>query len=563
MDQIKKLLDALTLRQRIIIVLTAVGIGVSLWALTAWNRERNFKPLYTSLSAEDAGAIVERLKADKVEFRLEEPGTVSVPADRVAELRLQMASAGVPKTGRIGFELFDQTNFGLTEFAEQVNYRRAMEGELERSIGSLSEVERARVHISLPKNSVFVESRQEAKASVIVKLRPGRSLSAQNGAAICHLVSSAVDRLTPEAVTVLDSNGSLLVRPRKQGDAGGVDPPEANLDYRKSLERDLTGKVSETLEPLLGSGNFHAGVSVECDFAAGEQSEETYDPAKSVMLASQKTEDVSANGLGGGTPGTASTLPRPTIRSTSSGTNTTRRTENITYQSSRFVRHLKIPQGVIKRISVAVLVNQKVRWNGTGKSAKRVFEPPPKETLDRIRTLVSAAAGLSNDRGDQLTVESLPFESLLLIEPPAGPAPPVYHQPGWWPPAFLPALLAIAPLPVWIGVTAGVVLTLAGGLYWFLRKRTRRRKATLDEKAKLQAAADDRLSDPGKAMEDQLAAREHEAARLEEEALKSLALPPPETKKSQILAKHIREGAHKDPAAMAQLVRTWMNDMER
>jgi flagellar M-ring protein FliF len=564
MEQLKKLLAALTLRQRIIIAATAAAIGISLWTLTNWNRERNFKPLYTSLSSEDAGAIVERLKAENVEFRLEEPGTVKVPAERVAELRLNMASAGVPKTGRIGFELFDQTNFGLTEFAEQVNYRRAIEGELERSIGSLAEVERARVHISLPKDSVFLESRQEAKASVVVKLRPGKTLSTQNGASICHLVSSAVDRLAPEAVTVLDSNGTLLVRPKKQREDDGAEPPEVNLDYRKSLERDLTGKVEATLEPLLGTGNFHAGVSVDCDFAAGEQSEETYDPAKSVMLTSQKTEDVSTNGLTGGTPGTSSTLPRPAVRAASSGTNTTRRSENITYQSSRFVRHLKIPQGVVRRISVAVLVNQKVRWTGTGKTAKRFFEPPPQETMDRIRTLVSAAAGLSDDRGDKLTVESLPFESLMLLEPPPPPAPPVFHQTGWWPPAFLPALLKIAPLPVWIGMAAGVVLILAAAIFLLLRRRRKLQKATLEEKAKLDAAkAAGTGLDSAQAMQNELIAHQHESARLAEEALKSLALPPPETKKSQVLTKHIREVTHKDPAGMAQLIRTWVNETER
>src|SRR5258708_32459639 len=157
-----------------------------------------------------------KLKADGMEYRVDDTGTgIRIPSDKVAEVRLERASGGLPKTGRIGFELFDKNSFGLTEFAEQVNYRRAIEGELKRSIGALSEIERARVHISLPKDSVFLESKQEAKASVVVSLRAGARLSAQNGAAITYLVASAVDRLSPVAVSVIDPRGNLLIRPRK------------------------------------------------------------------------------------------------------------------------------------------------------------------------------------------------------------------------------------------------------------------------------------------------------------------------------------------------------------
>ncbi len=203
-----------------------------------------------------------------------------------------MASEGLPKTGRIGFELFDKSNFGLTEFAEQVNYRRAIEGELERSIMALTEIERAHVHISLPKDSVFLESKQEAKASVVVSLRPRARLSAQNAAAITYLVASAVDRLSPDAVSVMDTRGNLLIRPRKASGEPGSDQPEVDLEYRQKMERDLVLKISSTLEPLLGEGKFRAGASVDVDFTSADQSEETFDPARSAMISAQKTEDV-------------------------------------------------------------------------------------------------------------------------------------------------------------------------------------------------------------------------------------------------------------------------------
>src|SRR6266404_7714092 len=232
MDPIRKLLSSLTLRQQVSIGVALIAMGLGLWLFTKWNRERDFRPLYTNLAAEDAGSVMAKLKEENVEYRVDDSGTaLRVPSEKVAELRLRMAAEGLPKTGRIGFELFDKSNFGLTEFAEQVNYRRAIEGELERSIGALAEIERARVHISLPKDSVFLESKQEAKASVVVTLRAGAKLSAQNGAAITYLIASAVDRLSPEAVTVVDSRGNLLVRPRKAAPEAGGDQPEVGLEY--------------------------------------------------------------------------------------------------------------------------------------------------------------------------------------------------------------------------------------------------------------------------------------------------------------------------------------------
>ena len=185
-------------------------------AFSRWNRERDFRPLYSSLAPDDAAAVLAKVRENGSEFRLSDNGSVVlVPSARVAELRLQMAAAGLPKSGRIGFELFDKTTFGMSDFTEQVNYHRALEGELERSVMSLAEVEQARVHITFPKDSLFLDSQKPAKASVLVKLRPGTQLSRQNVAAICQLVASAVEGLLPEAVSVLDTSGNLLNRALK------------------------------------------------------------------------------------------------------------------------------------------------------------------------------------------------------------------------------------------------------------------------------------------------------------------------------------------------------------
>src|SRR5579864_4021408 len=223
MDQLKKLLSSLPGRQLWTIVICTVAVGVGIMAFSRWQRESGMRPLYTSLSPEDASAMVQKLREGGVDYRISENGTtVLVPEQRVAELRLEMAGLGLPKTGRIGFEIFDKTNFGITDFAEHVNYRRAVEGELERSIMALAEVQQARVHVTLPKESVFLESRESAKASILVGLRPGASLSSQNVAAIANLVSSAVEGLTPEAISIVDMRGNLLNRPHRDGMAEGA-----------------------------------------------------------------------------------------------------------------------------------------------------------------------------------------------------------------------------------------------------------------------------------------------------------------------------------------------------
>src|SRR6185295_15015540 len=281
-----KILANLSTRQRITILMVAALVAGGLFSLVQWRKEADFKPLFTGVAPEDAAGIVQKLKESGVEYRLPEGGgSVLVPSTRLAEVRLTMAAIGLPKSGRIGFELFDKVNLGATEFTEHVNYRRALEGELERTVMALSEIESARVHLTFPKDSVFLEAQQPAKASVLVRLRPGKRLAAQNVVAINHLVASAVEGLSPDAVSVLDMNGNLLGRPKPTASLDGTEPSAASLDYRHQVEADLLNKINSTLGPLLGSEKFRAGVSVECDFSGGEQSEEIFDPARSVMLS--------------------------------------------------------------------------------------------------------------------------------------------------------------------------------------------------------------------------------------------------------------------------------------
>ena len=579
MDQLKAILERLSLRQKITIAIVALAVVGGLTYGMKWNKERDLRPLYTNVAAEDAGAITEKLKAGNVEYKVADNGTILVPSARVAELRIEMASAGLPRTGRIGFELFDKTNLGATDFAEHINFRRAMEGELERSVMALSEVERARVHIAFAKDSVFLENREPAKASVMLKLKPTARLSAQNVLAVQHLTASAVEGLKPEAVSVLDMSGELLSRPRRDIDAAAGDS-SGMLEYRQSVERDYMAKIKATLDPLLGAEKYRAGVSIDCDFTSGEQSEESFDPNRSVMVNSQRTEDVSSTTATGGVPGTPSNLPRPVPRTGTQGGGVSRKTENTSFQTSRVVRHTKLPQGGVKRVSVSVLLDQGLRWEGTGAKAKRILEPPAPEKLKVVKDVLAGVVGFQQDRGDQILVETLPFEATLALQAPPGDAPAQPQQTQGAPlggiplPAWIQPLLQKAPLPVWLGAAGAILVVLLVMLGLIVRKLfggKKKKKAAAGEVEEGAPAVEGASAAPGalpaaepqEDFEDRaramMAGQQAQREKAELEALASLQMPP-QTKKAEVLKKVIVDEAKKDPAAIAQLIRTWITE---
>lgn len=558
----KRLLANLSARQRITIALVALAAAAGIYSLVHYQREADFKPLFTALSAEDAAAIVQKLKESGIDYRLPESGgAVLAPSARIAELRLTLAAAGLPKTGRIGFELFDKANLGATEFTEHINYRRALEGELERSVAALAEVEQARVHITFPKDSVFLDSQQPAKASVLVKIRSGARLSPQNVQAINHLVSSAVEGLSPDAVSVLDMNGNLLGRPKPEGSLDGPESSEAALDYRHHLEADLLAKINSTLEPLLGANRFRAGVSVECDFSGGEQSEEIYDPARSVMLSSERTEDGASIATPSGVPGTASALPRPTSRPSAGARGMSRVSENITYQSSRTVKKMRLPAGAIRKMSLGVLVDQDVTWQADRKGYQRVLLPPPPEKLKIIRDLVAGVTGFSAERGDQITVETLPFETTLQIEPPAAP------QGAPAPSRSAPAKGGPLPLqPRVLLMGGGIVALLALALAARAMRRKRPRPAPAEMPDSLPPGQEKPAEIEGSPIEEQieskLAERDALQKKIDAQALNALKLSPVITKTAEVLAKHLRERVKQEPEVSAQILRTWIREEE-
>src|SRR3984885_12813563 len=584
MDQAKKLLGALNPRQLATLVIVAIAVGLGLMWFSRWERESGMRPLYTGLAPEDASAIVQKLREGGVDFKITNNGTeLLAPEDKVPELRLQMAGSGLPKTGRIGFEIFDKTNFGITDFAEHVNYRRALEGELERSVMAISEVQQARVHVTLPKDSVFTDAREPAKASVLVGLRPGTRLSPSNVVAITNLVSSAVEGLAPELVSVVDMSGNLLSRPRRQGLAEETQMRETMLKYRQALEHDLEAKINTTLEPLLGPDKFRTGVSADLDMTSGEQSEETFDPSKSVMSSSQKSEDQSGTTrTSPGIPGTAANLPpQQTVASNATqppaatqaaqqagqpgqpsakaladvpapsrtggnSTSTSRRSENITYQSSRITKHLKLPQGTIKRLSIAVLVDQGSKMEGQGAQAHRVVIPPDPEKLKAIQTLVGTLVGLDTTRGDQLTVEALPFDNSMNFEPGSTGAP------GAQKPDEVFSIEAIKKKPALYGGTAvGVALVIA--MLAFVLMRNRKSGAAVMETREALPAVDTYAGlPPGRTGAPAGAAALGEAPRLP-------ALMPSRTEQ---LLTQLTENSRNNSEAWANILRGWLTEEE-
>lgn len=545
MDQLKQLLTALSVRQRIaIIVMVLLGTG-GITGFVKWKHEQDYKPLFTGMAPEDAAAIVQKLKEGAVDYRIGENGTsILVPEAKINAVRLELAGEGLPKSGRIGFELFDKTNLGITDFTEHVNYRRALEGELERSIKALSAVDTARVHVTFPKDSVFLDSREPAKASVLLSLKAGIHLTPQNVQAVTNLVASAVEGLTPDQVSVLDMQGNLLNRPRKNA-LDGSDLSDTHLEYQHQVEKDLASKVEATLEPLLGEGKFRVGVSADCDFTTTEQSEEAFDPTKSVMVSSQKTEDLAGASQGSGIPGTASNLPRPTSRPTVGGSSTSRRTENVAFETSRVVKNVKIPQGILKRISASLLIDQEVKWEKKGKKLERVLVPPPAEKLKAIHDVVAGVLGLVPDRGDQLVIETLPFEQTLESEPPAAEA----GKPTAAPKNSLDALFMDRRVQIGAG---SLVLVLVFAVVLLMLRKPKSVPVSMP------VAIASAQHDTAAALEAARRDEEEQMAAIEAQSYK-LPLPQP-TKKVEVLKTHLRDVVKKDPALTAGILRGWLEE---
>ncbi len=362
-------------QQKFGIVLAIAAIIALLAGAWMWEQSPDYKVLFSNLSDRDGGSIINSLQQMNVPYKFADGGgAILVPAGQVHEARLKLAAQGLPKGGLVGFELMENQKFGASQFQEQVNFQRALEGELARSIQSLSAVQGARVHLAMAKQSVFVRESQKPSASVLVNLHPGRSLDAQQVSAVVHLVASSVPELPVKNVTVVDQNGNLLTKNTDSESNTGLDPSQ--LKYVQDLEQSYVRRIEAILTPIVGPGNVRAQVTADVDFSNSEQTNETYKPnqtpANAAIRSQQASESTNGNGQGaGGIPGALTNQPPapaqapivappgagPAATPGSVASSTSRKDMTTNYEVDKTIKHVRMPVGGLNRLSVAVVVN--------------------------------------------------------------------------------------------------------------------------------------------------------------------------------------------------------------
>jgi flagellar M-ring protein FliF len=388
-------------RQRGWAIVLALLLG-GMAAFLLWNALRtDWRILYADLDPEDARQIGQTLTQAQIPFDVAaNGGVIRVAAPQLDKARLATAAKGGVKSGRLGFELFDKPNWVGSEFDEQVNYQRALEGELEHTVGSLADVESARVHLVMPHDSLFREQERPAKASVVIKLRH-RSLADGEPEAIRNLVAAAVDGLAPERVVLVDAAGNMPLGP-KTADA-----------LRFTAEQALEEKLVSTLEPVTGVGNVRVSVNLDYDDAATEQTEETYDPDQSATLSVQRTEQTAGNQpVAAGVPGTASNAPNSQalpVYPQQSTPPQSAKTESSTYGVSKTLKHVVQNPGRVRRLTAAIVVNDR-ETQPAAKGKSPTWQPRSADELRNLTTLAQAAVGFDAQRGDMLTVQDLAFD---------------------------------------------------------------------------------------------------------------------------------------------------------
>ncbi len=410
--------------------LTVLGFGLLgltfIGALVYFVNRVEYEPLYHDLNREDAKAIADYLKKNKIEYDVDGSTIlVAAPENKVDKLKLDIAASGLAGSGRVGYELFDKNQFGMTDFTEQLNYKRALEGELARTIGSLSEITQAHVYIVMPKDSVFEENKEDAKASAVLNLKKGQELSKESINGIKNLIAGAVQGLHSYNVSIIDEAGRLLSQSVESGDAARS---EMESGLREQLEKEMAGKVLSILEPMVGKGKVHAKTSIDLDFSTTEQTEETYNTDPPIVRSQQKSEERQGGAaVPAGVPGIQSNLAPQAPASGMSIPEHSRSSEVTNYEANKLVRHTFQPKGtVIRRLSVAVTLDHKTIYKKS-KDGKPVpsAEPLSQKDLDSYRDLVLAAVGYDEERGDVVTIKNIPFYSETKPDEPQS-AVPVY-----------------------------------------------------------------------------------------------------------------------------------------
>src|SRR5471032_2746474 len=550
------LLNRLRANPKIPIAIAAAAAMAVIVVMTLWAKQPTYKVLFSNLNDKDGGAVVTQLTQMNIPYQFSDNGgAVLIPADKVYETRLKLAAAGLPKGGAVGFELMDQEKFGISQFSEQINYQRALEGELSRTIETLGPVSSARVHLAIPKPSLFVREQKNPSASVTLNLQPGRALDDGQINAIVYMVSSSVSGLPPASVTVVDQSGHLLT----QSDSNGRDLNASQLKYANEVEGRLQRRIEAILQPVVGNGNVHAQITAQIDYATREQTDENYQPNGAADKAAVRSRQLSTNdqigGSGiGGVPGALSNQPAPAATApvtTPAPANTangaqnqaangqnaaqnstanrstvpsnSRRDETTNYEVDRTITHTQHSAGAVQRLSAAVVVNYQTGADGKSK-------PLTDEQLKKIDDLVREAMGFSTERGDTLNVVNTPFNEA---------SDDSAELPFWKQQAFFDQL---------IDAGRWLLVLIVAWLLWrkMVRPMLRKQQAEKDAVAAAVLAASQPQpegSKPVKLSNDELEKRKRSQQRVSVE----------------VQTQRVQELADKDPRIVALVIRQWMS----
>jgi flagellar M-ring protein FliF len=408
-SQAKEVSQALSAPQKIslMIVVSALMGGIILAGI--WSKTPSYKPIYSGISGENVAEVVALLENEKIPYKLSSDGTgISVPSEKVAAVRLMMSGDGVLMGGGAGFELFDGKNIGMTEFMQKLNYQRALQGELARTISQLTEVEQARVHIVMPKESLFKEKEAEASASVVVKLKRGKMLRQSQVNGISELVANAVEGMETEGVSVIDSKGNVLTSGRKDGISYGA---SNNIEIQQAFEKEMQKKVTSMLDKAVGRGKSIVRVSAVMDFERSEKVEELFDPDSVVVRSEQRSVESynDTEGVPRGTPGVKANILSGGEEAAAASSNSSKKNETINYEVSRTTKTTVSPLGELKSLSVAVLIDGTYE---TAEGGETKYIPRSEGELKTYETLLKRVVGFNVERGDELEVASVPFETV-------------------------------------------------------------------------------------------------------------------------------------------------------
>ena len=531
-DGLMARLTAVPVKAMVMLTMGVAALAAVIAALAMWSKSGDYRVLYANLSDKDGGAILQQLSQMNVPYKHADSGSaILVPADKVHDARLKLAQVGLPKGSTTGFELLDNARFGQTQFQERMTWQRALEGELVRSITALAAVQNARVHLALPQQNGFFREQQKPSASVLVQLYAGRTLERAQIAGIVHLVSSSVPELTPKAVSVLDSSGTLLSS-ASDGPANGLDANQ--LQYVQQIEASYVKRVIDIIEPIVGRDNVRATVAAEVDFAQSEATDELFKPNQGKEPAAVRSAQTSESNNGAsstpsGIPGALSNQPpvpataplsgasAPLQAAAAAGNGSARRDNVVNYEVDKTVRVTRNATGIVKRLNAAVVVNHRVNTDAKGKTTST---PLTNDEIEKLTSLVRESIGFNKDRGDSVKLINAPFrmETMPKVDP-----LPLWQQPWLLDlvrAAAVPASLALVALLVVVGIIKPALKT----------------ASTTMVGQKLDTVVADPISAaPGP----------------------SLALSAPMADKS---LQDARALAKQNPAAVAHIVRDWVND---